>query len=122
MLMPTVGATPGGGAFTVKVTTSSLYGFKNGLGTITTSSSTTAYTIGGASPFTFEAQFVSGDPDPYAVTPGPTTKFAVFANMSPFVYSATFRFKVTDNLGSIEYSDPISVTLEATYAGGEITP
>lgn len=122
MLMPTVGASTGGGggAFTVQVTYPSLYGFKNGWGTITTSSSTTAYTIGGTAPFTFEAEYVSGDAGTYAVSPGATTKFAIYSELYPFSYSAVFRFKVTDGLGAIEYSGPVSIVLEATYGGGGI--
>lgn len=82
---------------------------------VTSTQSVTATAGGGTGPYTYEWEYYDGDFgfSPVSVNSA-TSFFQGLCNCGNVHQEATFRCKVTDNVGAIVYSDLVTVTLTNT--------
>lgn len=125
MLMPTYSASSpgGGGGLDVNVTPMSLYGFKYGYGSISTSGPASVTVTNAVGTVTYSWEYVSGHADILPVQGSQaSTRFGVYADLNPFTYQAEWRCKATDSAMNTGYSAPVLITLESLFQDGGQLP
>lgn len=117
MLMPTVSPISVGGGLSVSgsVGGGTLEGYIRDAGTATTIGTLLVSVSNGVGPYSYEIEELAG---PSGISPNTpslnNTKFSIFFAVSPTLVTGNFRYKVTDSLGAIGYTEYFLVTLQTT--------
>lgn len=101
--------------FSVALNSYTAYGTNSGgaaSGSVTSSPTNNSTVTGGTGPYTYQWEFVAGNPGISATAPtGANTAFTATVPGIQSPFRATWRLRVTDAGGLITYSTPVSVEL-----------
>lgn len=103
----------GGGALAATVNLTDLDGYVNGEGVAVTAVPAIVTATGGVAPYAYDWTFVSGDTTTF---PGTDTSYSSYFYkliLSGGSYTAVWKCKVTDNVGTIVYCPNVTILLES---------